>query len=254
MIERVGPIKTETSGNLRQYLATNAWNLLRKKLELEFSPESQDNLAQLNKLLLNNSAVVYINHTSKLDELVAISLVLSQLPNAVNILGPVGMKHYDWRRDPLSAGLFRLLKLVHIQPVPVVQVKDTEVDYGKQKDAMLENLKKQTAKMIEHPGSVYGIAPEGTRNTKEGVLLRANRSIGNLKKYKGIYYLPVAIMLKKYSSKPEVVVGVPLQLQDIIPVGLELSPDDKQRTQEIADLHMKRLADLMPHSLRGAYP
>lgn len=249
MIERI-KLKPETSGNFKQYLATGAWNSLRDKLGLEFSQESQVNLTQLNKLLLTNPAVVYINHTSMLDAPLGILMLLSQLPNAVRILGPVGMKHYDWRRDPLSAGLFRLLPSLHIQPVPIVQAND-EWKY-KNRKGMLENLKKRTAEMIEKPGSVYGIAPEGTRN-KTGTLLKAKKGIGRLAEYHDLFYLPAAIIYKKYSFQPEVMAGKPLQLKGIIPEGFGFSPDPDQRAQQIADLHMKRLAQLMPESLRGVY-
>lgn len=245
MIERTGP-----KPDFRRYFATKGWDYLTKKLGLEFSPESQANLAQLNELLLTNPAVVYVNHTSKLDVPVGISMLLSQLPNAVRILGPVGMKHYDWIRDPISAALFRLLPSLHIQPVPIVQTND-EWKY-KNRKGMLDDLKKLTAEMIEKPGSVYAITPEGTRN-KTGTLLKAKKGIGRLAEYKDLFYLPAAIIYKEYSSKPEIVIGKPLQLQEIIPEILDLSYDPKKKAQEIADLHMKRLAKLMPSFLRGFY-
>lgn len=207
MIEKVGSSKSER--DLKNYLITSAWNSLRNKLGLEFSQDSQTNLVQLNKILLTNPAVVYINHTSKLDAPVAVLMVLSQLPNAVNILGPAGMKHYDWRRDPISAGFLRLLKYVNIRALPVVQVDD-KVDYGERQRRMIENLKRET-EIIKQPGSVYGITPEGTRNKKDGSLLRANRGIGYLEQYgPEIFYLPAAIMYRKQTSAPRIIVGEPL--------------------------------------------
>lgn len=251
MLERIGP-KPEVLGNFKLNLARGVWNSLRKNLELEFSQESQNNLTELNEQLLTNSTVVYINHSSKLDAPIAISMVLSQLTNAKNILGPVGMKHYDWTRDPLSAALFRILPLFHVQPAPVVQVED-EKNYGVRRQRMIENLKKQTSIKMKQAGSVYGIAPEGTRNTEKGILIRANRGMGYLEQYQGLFYLPVAIIYKKYSSKPEVAVGKPLQLQDIIPDILDLSFDPEIRAQEITNRLMFKLAEIMPEELRGFY-
>jgi len=230
--------------------STFVWNLLRNKLNLEFSQESQTNINRLNELLLTHPAVVYINHTSKLDALMAVSMVLSQLTNAKNILGPVGMKHYDWRRDPVSAGFLRLLKYMNIRALPIVQVDD-KVDYGERQRLMIENLKRET-EIIREPGSVYGIVPEGTRS-KDGSLLKANKGIGYLGGYGEIFYLPVVFIYQKPAPKQGIILGEPLQLKDIIPQGMQLSQDPREKAQTIANLHMSRLAALMPYSLRGVY-
>ena len=82
MIERGGP-----RPDLKQRLAKKGWDILTRKLGLEFSEESRGHLIQLNEQLLKNSAVVYINHTAIMDAPVVISMVLSQLTNAKNVLG-----------------------------------------------------------------------------------------------------------------------------------------------------------------------
>ena len=93
-----------TENNTLQFSGTK-----HEKLEIEFSSESEQNLNQLNEILAENSAVFYLNHTSKMDAVLAIFMIFSQLPNATRLLGPAGMRHYDWRRDPSSALLLRLL-------------------------------------------------------------------------------------------------------------------------------------------------
>ena len=233
-------------------LATYTWDLLQDVFGLEFSQESQVNVNKLNEKLKTGAGVIYINHTSSKDVPVVISLIRSQLTNTKQLFGPVSMKHYDFRRRPVSAVVLRSLKLLGIQPLPIVQVSDAR-DYGEKRREMLEALKLETENM-KQPGSVYGIAPEGTRNKKDGTLQRANRGIGYLEQYgREIHYLPLVIMSKKHSDLFSVLAGEPLQLDNIIPTNLILPLDKKERAQTIADLHMERMADLMPEELRGVY-
>ena len=239
--------------SLKQVLALETWNLLNKKLEFKLSSESRENLQLLNSILAENSAVLYINHTSKMDVLVTILLILSHLPNVTRMMGPAGMKHYDWRRDPLSALFLRSLKVLNIHALPVVQVDDTR-DYGPKKMKMLTDLKNQTTELLAIPGTVYGIAPEGTRNRTDGRLQKANRGIGYLERYApDVFYTPLSITYEKFSDQPELVVGIPLQLADIIPSAITLPSNSPERAQTIADYHMHRLARLMPENLQGVY-
>ena len=110
----------------RPFIPGKVWDRLQTKHELDLSSESQKNLSELNSLLETNSAVIYLNHTSTLDAPVAISVILTHLTNAKRFLGPVGMKHYDFMRDPSSAILLRALRLLKIHSIPVVQVSDTK--------------------------------------------------------------------------------------------------------------------------------
>jgi 1-acyl-sn-glycerol-3-phosphate acyltransferase len=255
MIERgqqLGRNIARKSAELRQSLAAYACESLIDKLGLQMSEQSQANLVRLNEVLVTDPAVVYINHTSTMDAPVAILMVLSQLPNSKQILGPVGMKHYDPKRDLFGAAGLRSLKLLGIHPMPVVQVDD-EVDYGVRQSKMIEGLKEQTKNALNEPGSLYGIAPEGTRN-KDGILQRAKRGIGYLERYSDrLYYTPTAIIYKNFSDQPQIAIGEPLQIGDILPTDLELPIDPKDRAQAIADIHMRRLAKLIPAKLRGFY-
>lgn len=250
---RLGEQISKKPEQMRRALAMRVWNSSRERFGLHWSEESQTNLDRLDRMLETNSAVVYANHTSIKDVPVAISMVLSQLPNAKRILGPAGMNHYDLKRDPLAASAFRLLKLLNIQILPVVQVDD-DTDYGEDQKIMIKNLKSNTEDAIRQPGSVVGIFPEGTRNGTDGTLQRAKRGIGHLEKYgPETFYLPVAIMHQKFTNQPEVIVDEPMQLGDIIPLDYELPLNLKEKAQVIADIHMKRLANLMPNHMRGVY-
>jgi len=246
MVER----KTE----FRTKIAERAWDFLQNLYGFELSEQSQNNVNKLNNYLKTGTGVVYINHTAFIDAPVIISLVLSQLTNAKQILGPVAMKRYDFKRDPVTAVLFRSLKLLNIQPFPVVQVND-EVDYGIERRKMLDNLKTESKKIFSLPGSVYGIALEGTRNRKDGTLQRANRGIGYLEQYgwDNIYYFPTVILTKKHSEQFTVSAGEPLELRQILPEDIYLPIDKKDRAQTIADFHSLRMAELMLERLRGVY-
>ncbi len=218
----------------------------------EFSEESQANLFTLNSLLETNSAVVYANHTKIADIPLSVSLVKDRLPNAQRYLGPVSIKNFDVRRGHLKAFGLRSLSLLNIQLLPVVSVTDT-VDYGEDKRRMIDDLKMETQKALTTPGAVVGISPEGTRNGENGTLQRANRSIGYLEPYEDIFYLPLDMIHPQFSDKPQIIVGEPQLLPDIIPESIELPQEYKPKAQAIADIHMYRLATLMPPHLQGVY-
>ena len=243
---------THFAHELRHIAAAKMWNRLLQQLGLEFSEESQRNLIHANNLLKDNSLVVYINHTSMKDAELAISMVFSFLTNAKRIIGPAGMKHYDINRDPKNAMLFRLLKSLGITILPIAQ-QDDDRDYGYVEEQMRTKLRDTTKSTMELPGSVDGIAPEGTRS-RDGKLLQAKRGIGFLDGYNpGLFYLPVAIAYREFSGQPSIFVGKPLCLKDMIAEETELPNEPKEKAQFLADLHMQRLAGMLPEHMRGFY-
>jgi 1-acyl-sn-glycerol-3-phosphate acyltransferase len=254
-MERESLRKDHEHNGFRVFLAGKSLEKIMENQGLQFSPESQDNLRKFNSVLVDHSVVAYVNHTSKLDAAIGVSLVLS-LPNTKRVIVLAGMRHYDLKRDPLSAMFFRSLRIFNVHAMPVVQVDD-KTNYGRRQQEMLDGLKEETTKLIELPGSIYGITPEGTRSLN-GTLQRAKRGIGYLAEYsRETYYLPAAIIYKNQTQpplrSPEVIIGQPLQLKDIVPDNIALPKDPRERAQMLADLHMGRLAKLMPENLRGAY-
>ncbi len=231
------------------------WKLVSEQHEFApLSEKSLQNLAEANKVLKDKALVVYINHTSMSDAAVAISLILSHLTNAVRFMGPAGMKHYDFSRDPKSALLLRSLKILNIHAIPVIQHDDLDHYPAKKRELLTNRLKQKTKKMLRQRGAIYGIAPEGKRNA-DGTLLQARPGIGKLEKIsRYIHYLPVAITYNKFSEKPEVVVGKPETLGELISDYDVLLPrDEAARAQKIADVLMYNLSRLLPKDLRGYY-
>lgn len=103
------------------------------------SEKSLRNLAEANKILKDKALVVYTNHTSMNDAVVAISLILSQLTKAVRFMGPAGMKHYDFSRDLKSAVLLRALRILNIHAIPVIQHDDLD-HYPDEKRELLTQI------------------------------------------------------------------------------------------------------------------
>lgn len=227
---------------------------------LEFSEESRQNLVDANQALSEHSLVIYVNHTSMVEDVgLPVTMVLSFLTNTKRIIGPVAMKHYDPARDPVNAVLLRMLKTIGIEIYPIVQSEDIDGNaaaYGVEKTQQLStDVRNAMADAVTNPGTVFGITPEGTRS-RDGRLIRAKKGIGYLANYDPehtLYYLPVAIVLEKFSDHPSIRVGRPLRL-DEMNLDLHTLPDDpRDRAQYLADVHMQRLADLLPREMRGEY-
>ncbi len=250
-------------GSLREFrraAAGKVWEGLLRRLNLEFSEESRQNILSANELLKENSVVFYISHTSMTDAELAVPMVFNFLTNAKRIIGPAAMKHYDPARDFKSAMLLRALKPLGIQILPIVQPEDKDstnanIYSDKRSQRMSANLRIITENVMKLPGSVYGIAPEGTRSDN-GALLPAKKGIGYLEAYDQadkLRYLPVAIVYGKFSNHPKIEVGKPLSLGEMNLEKSSLPKDPKERAQYLADVHMQRLADMLPPEMRGVY-
>lgn len=163
------------------------------------------------------------------------------------------MKHYDMRRDPKNALALRALRLFNARAVPIVQRNDRASYSEKKRQKLAEKFKKITMRLLPKPGTIYGIAPEGTRNQEDKTLLRALPGIGNIETFAtNVRYLPIALIHENHTGKPQIIVGKPVQIDELS----ELTPYIKhtpERAQAIADALMYRLALLLPEYMRGVY-
>jgi len=106
-----------------------------------------------------------------------------------------------------------------------------------------------TCLQVLRAGNPLAFFPEGTRS-RDRVLHRARPGIAFLARRSGAPILPVAITgtpdATPFRSRIQVSVGEPFQLN-----ALGLSPDASE--QEAADAIMRRVAALLPASMRGYY-
>lgn len=253
--------QTEYVPQPRSPIAEKIWKLVSEKHEFApLSERSLKNLAKANEILKNEAIIIYSNHTSKNDAPVAIALTLSHLTNAKRLMAPAGMKHYDLKRDHQrdlkSALMLRALRILRIHIIPVVQHDDLDNYPEKKRQDMLRKLKNKANSLLKKAGGVYGITPEGTRSKETGKLLRARPGIGKVGKYapRDIKYLPVGIVYKSQSEKPQVVVGEPESLGNLLQVyDVFLQGTEDEQAQQIADLLMFNLSRLLPEEIRGIY-
>jgi hypothetical protein len=245
---------------LRRKAASFVWEEMLDRNNLEFSASSQQNLTDANQLLKESSLVAYLNHsTQKEDVIISVVLAFNYLTNAKRIIGPAAMRHYDLFRDPKHAIPLRMLKPLGIEFFPIVQPLEIDKNAGVYNDErtqkMSNKLKEATMEAVRNPGSIFGITPEGTRNDN-GALINARRGIGYLESYDpdhSLYYLPVALVLPSFSNNPKIEVGKALKLNEIIPDLKELPDNPKIRAQFLTDIHMQRLARMLPEEMRGVY-
>jgi len=245
---------------LRHVGGSLVWEGLLRRLNLEFSEESRQNLLAANLLLKKYSEVVYVNHTSSMEDMeLPVSMVLTFLTNTKRIIGPVAMQHYDPGRDWKNAVLLRLLKPLGIEIFPIVQpvgIDEKATMYSDEKTLQMSaDLRTATTNAVRNPGTVFGITPEGTRSPN-GRLLPARKGIGYLESYDPsdtLRYIPVAIVLKKFYSSPKIEVGQPLSLGEMNINNKTLPEDPKERAQILANAHMQRLAGMLPLEMRGVY-
>jgi len=253
-------------------VAESIWNYSLDKWGLEFSDESRENLVRADKLLEKNSLVFYINHTNNkkgprfsrfADIILPAAMVLAHLPNAKQRIAPVAESHYSLRRDPVNALGLRLIGVVGaIDLLPVVQPSrlDAKASEYKQSDreSKTRRVTDEMKRIVAEPGAVFGIAPEATRT--DGSLKQGARGLGLLSRFdpeERLRYSDLAIAMGEFhDEQPRVVFGEPLALSEVLVkmnVKGELIKESNDRFQFITDVHMRRLAQDLPRSMRGYY-
>lgn len=245
----------------RWLFAQLAWFITEKALKIEtLSDESVANLKRTNELLKDHSAVVYMNHVKKEDVLV-IPLLVTYLRNAKNLMGPAGLKHFDYDRDKEAARFYAFLRHLHILTLPVLQKSDTEKErYSPEEIALISNqLRVLSEEAMGTAGNVYGITPEETRNRSNNLQV-ARTGIGRMEQYHeptDTIYVPMALLYPPLTKKTIVNIGEPKFLPEILDLnklpGRETLEESKKRAKMITTAHMYRLAALLPPENQGYY-
>ncbi len=243
-------LRHETNKN---YLLLRPILLIIKNQLYRLEIKNKENLWDLKELLKHNSVVIYINHLTSVDPLFIMSNLLEEGDFDFQIVAPVSRKHYDFFRKPLSALAFRIGQGLGIKLYPIVQHYDHQ-SYSEKEDSRLAlRFFSQFKKLSQQPGTVFLIAPEGTRNEFGVSLQPAQPGIGLMAKINPeVYFAPVGIVPQEkitsglnFGRQFALVYGKPFQLD-------QLEVKDKTRIEIAQDL-MTRLANLLPESMRGEY-
>lgn len=243
---------------VRYQAGLKLWSAFESSLGFEVSSDSSEYISQANTHLRDAAVGVFVNHQRIADTPIAISFLLAHLPSAGDMMGPAGMKHFDFKRDPFSAAVFRMLPPIGIRPVPVVQDGDSQNYSERERQDMLDRLKAKASAAIVSPGGIYGIAPEGTRS-HDGTLQSSKRGLGYLPGYDPegrLLYVPVGIIYKNEhlgTEQNEIRVGEPFRFTQLGLNTNQLPEDKKNRAQLIANTMMYRLAEILPETMRGEY-
>jgi 1-acyl-sn-glycerol-3-phosphate acyltransferase len=183
----------------------------------------------LDKVPMHGPLIVYSNHTGQIE----VAVLFSHLQPRP-LTGWAKVESWD------NAFLNWLFNLWHVIPVRRGEGDTTAL---RKAVSALEN------------GSIFGIAPEGTRNIT-GRLKRAHPGVVMLALHSGAPLLPVAHwggenFLKNLAHLKRtdfhVRVGEPFYLKT---AGVRIT---REVRQQIVDEMMYRLAQLLPHEYRGEY-
>lgn len=245
---------------VKSRIAEKAFNVINRAYKLEIYPEHSANLQEADRRLRHNPVVIYSNHVRSGD-LKLMTPILLSMQNAQRIAGPAGMKHWDLHRDAINGTLLRSLRLVGIRSIPVVQPDDPYPYEDKLKTHLLLNFTRRTASLLNQPGTLYGIAPEGTRNPA-GIIQRVSPGIGMFESFMKapdmqITYQPIGFVYREQDpEEPRIVIAPPFTLSELLPESnlvLLHGLKRQQRAQITADLLMTVLAEQLPDHMRGVY-
>lgn len=116
------------------------------------------------------STIIAFNHLSIIDPGIVIKSVVHPISHAAtHIVFPTSYKFVDGRLGLAGELVNYLARKWGIEEVPMIQHNDTSVDDSIKLDINKAALKRIT-EVLKEPGSVVGLAPEGTRSR--------NRSMG----------------------------------------------------------------------------
>ncbi len=166
----------------------------------------------------------------------------------------VAMNHFSWI-DPLMAA--------HVLPRPIFFLAKEELFDGRFRRWFMEGMGQievdrrtggndaalNVSQRLLKDGCMVGVYPEGTRSTY-GDLLRPKRGVARLAMTTGAPVVPVALLthhvwpkgplLPNLGERVYVNVGRPMRFQ-----GKASLAQDKEATQEVANLVMDRVSDLL---------
>lgn len=224
------------TGSINLAIVNLLYWLVKSGMRLEVSDSTRQSFDELDNALLKTSAVLYIYHSQLTDALVLPLALRSQLNNLEKLLGPVAISHYQgWQKLYLDL----IGKLTGSIPLPVIRKKDEKKFSPTEKTKLLRQLTTTTDRFLNSPGSIYGIAPMGTRANQLNAAT-VNSSFVKVAQSKRLPLIPMAIIHE--DNKTTFTSG------DLLP-----PPPEHEDLNDLTHYFMSQLALLLPQKLRGDY-
>lgn len=161
--------------------------------------------------------------------------------------------HIDWKDPPAIELLFkvaiRFMAKTEAFDMPILGGLLRGIGCFPVRRGQADRRALETCLEVLRAGNPLGYFPEGTRS-RDGRLRRAHPGIAFLASRSGAAILPVGVTgtrgARAFHPDIRVRVGAPFHLDDL---GLDAAHDE----QATADAIMRRVADLLPEEMRGAY-
>jgi len=212
--------------------------------------QNQENLSRLKELLNRRSAVAYFNHITSADGALIMASLVEKEGFNFQVVAPVARKHSDFFRSPFTAPILKFGQALGVKLYPVVQ----HYDYNSYSEK--ENLRlswvffNQFKSLSQNPGTLFLIAPEGTRNKSGGSLQKAQEGIGLMAKINPeVYFIPVGIIPREEIS-PGLNLGKRFNIIYGSPFKLDKEEIRGKSRREISQDLMARLAEILPENMR----
>jgi len=224
--------------------------LIVKNQGYRLKVENQENLSRLKELLNRYSAVAYFNHITSADGVLIMASFAEKEGFNFQVVAPVARKHSDFFRSPFSAPILKFGQALGVKLYPVVQHYDYNSYSEKENLRLSRAFFNQFKSLSQNPGTLFLIAPEGTRNKSGGSLQKTQEGIGLMAKINpDVYFMPVGIVPQgKINS------GLNLGKHFTIiygsPFKLEKEIVRSQSRGEISQNLMAKLAEILPGTMR----
>lgn len=222
---------------INQVIIAVLYWILQVGLRLQIDEKSYENLEKLDQALLTTSAIAIFYHASMKDALVLPVALRSELENLKKMLGPVAISHYQgWKKSYMDL----MGAMTGSVALPVIREKDQAEFTAEEKMHLMKNLVKTTRQYLEQPGSLYAVAPMGTR-AKKLDSTKVNPSFAKLARDKQLPIVPIATYQDEAGQTQ-------LKVGEILP-----APANSADLEQAANYYMSQLAQLLSLELQGDY-
>jgi len=224
--------------------------LLVKNQGYRLEVENQENLSRLKELLNRHSAIAYFNHITSADGALIMASFVEKEGFNFQVVAPVARKNSDFFRSPFNASILKFGQALGVKLYPVVQHYDYNSYSEKENLRLSRAFFNQFKSLSQNPGTLFLIAPEGTRNKSGSSLQKAQEGIGLMAKINpDVYFMPVGIIPQEKIS-PGLNLGKRFSIVYGSPFKLDKEEIKRKSREEISRDLMARLAEMLPENMR----